>query len=149
MEGRLDDAIRLSEEGLRVADRASALADVALLNLAYVAMVKNELEDAIQIGRRALNGALERGDLLCVAWAAIGLAWPIVEQGGLQEAARLLGAGLEFLDAAGAGRDWMDAVCEEKVRQTLREEVGKARAKALIEEGRGVPLERAAHEALR
>ena len=149
MEGRLDDAIRLSEEGLRVADRASALADVALLNLAYVAMVKGELEDAIQIGRRALNGALERGDLLCVAWAAIGLAWPIVEQGGLQEAARLLGAGLEFLDAAGAGRDWMDAVCEEKVRQTLREEVGEARAKALIEEGRGVPLKRAAHEALR
>ena len=149
MEDRLDDAIRLSEEGLRVADRASALADVALLNLAHVAMVKNELEDAIQIGRRALNGALERGDLLCVAWAAIGLAWPIVEQGGLQEAARLLGAGLEFLDAAGAGRDWMDAVCEEKVRQTLREEVGEARTKALIEEGRGVPLERAAHEALR
>ena len=60
-------------------------------------MVKGDLEDALQIGRRALEGALRRGDLLWVAWAAIGLTWPIVEQGGLQKAARLLGAGLEFL----------------------------------------------------
>lgn len=148
LEGRLDDGIRLSEEGLRVADPVSAVADIALLNLAYVAMVKGDLEDALQIGRRALEGALRRGDLLWVAWAAIGLAWPTAEQGRLEQAARLLGAALEFLDAAGAGRDWMDNVCEEKVRQILREKVGEARANALIEEGRGLPLERAAHEAL-
>jgi hypothetical protein len=149
MQERFDEGTELSEESLQCSDPSSTLTDIALMNLAYIDMVKGDPAGAIRTGRRALEGALGRGDLLWVAWAAVGLAWPIAEEGRLEQAGRLLGAGIGFLDAAGAGRDWMDEVCEEKVRQILRGHVGEVRAQALLDEGHGVPLEQAAREALR
>jgi hypothetical protein len=148
MEHRLDDGAELSKESLLISDPASGLADIALINLAYIEMAKGNPEGAIQTGQRALEGALRRGDLLWVAWAAIGLAWPMVEHGRPETAGRLLGAGLEFLDEAGAGRDWMDDACEQKVRKILGKEFEEPQVNALLDLGRGMPLERAVREAL-
>ena len=82
------------------------------------------------------------------AWAAIAVAWPLAEQRQLERSAQLLGAALAFLDTAGAGRDWMDDVCKDAVREILRNELGEHTAQALLDKGGTLPLEQAARDAL-
>jgi predicted ATPase/DNA-binding SARP family transcriptional activator len=149
LEENLEEAKALTEESLRVSQPGSALADIALMNLSCIETQEGNLVAAVHSVRQALDGSLRRGDLLWVAWAAIGLAWPTALQGRFEPAARLLGAAVAFLEEAGAGRDWMDQVCEDKTRCLLSERLGVTKAHALLDEGRAVPLQQAARDALR
>jgi predicted ATPase/DNA-binding SARP family transcriptional activator len=148
LEGHLNAGRVLCEESLTVSAQGCALADIALINLAYIENLEGNTLEAISSGSQALDSALRRGDLLWVAWAAIALAWPLAEQGQLERAGQLLGAALAFLETAGAGKDWMDEVGERAVREILRERLGAQAAQTLLEEGRHVPLERAARNAI-
>lgn len=148
LEGTLEEGRALCEESLAATTPGSALADIALMNLAHIEMLEGNPTDAINAGRQALDGALRRGDLLWIAWAAIDLAWPLAEQSQFEQAGRLLGAALAFIDTAGAGKDWMDEACEQQVWRILREQLGEPTAQSLINQGRTVHLQRAARDAL-
>ncbi|HEY2436395.1 MAG TPA: hypothetical protein VGH93_04390, partial [Solirubrobacteraceae bacterium] len=75
-------------------------------------------------------------------------AWPLAELAEFERSALLLGSGLAFLDRSGAKREWTDEACEAAVCKILRDEFDDPTAQALLNEGRQVPLERAAREAL-
>jgi hypothetical protein len=146
--GELAAGRLLCEESLALAAQRSDAAVVALINLVHVAMLERREGDAAVLARQALQCALGRGDLLMTAWAAIATAWPRAAQGDLQRAARLLGSGLEFLQRAGAEKQWMDTACERAVSKILRDRLDEPTVHALLDEGRKTSVEAAARDAL-
>ncbi len=140
-EGELGEARSLSEESLAVSAPGSVSAGIVLINLAYIETHEGRYADASKLAREALETALARGDLLMAAWATIGIAWPLAEQGELERSGRLLGAGIGFLETAGAGRDWMDEACEAAVLNILHDQLEPETVQALLAEGRNLALE--------
>jgi predicted ATPase/DNA-binding SARP family transcriptional activator len=147
-EGALAEARPLCEECLAVSEPASLSAGIALINLAHIATLDGRRAEAISLAGEAVKAAFARGDRLTAAWAAIEIAWPLAEQGELRQSARLLGAGLAFLEAAGADREWTDAVCEAAVRKILNDNLNPETVQAYLDEGRSLPLEHALFDAL-
>ena len=145
-EGNLSDGRSLCEESVALAPPGSQWQSIALINLAHIAMLEGDPTEADQFARQALADSLQRSDLLCLASAAIELSWPLAEQGELEGAAKLLGAGFGFLDASGEPPDVMDNVCEDAVRTVLCAHVGERAAQSLINQGRRMPLERLARD---
>jgi hypothetical protein len=82
------------------------------------------------------------------AWATIQLARSLAEQGDLEQSGRLLGAGIGFLETAGAGRDWMDEACEAAVYKILHDQLEAETVEALLDEGHNLGLEDAVHSVL-
>ena len=105
---------------------------MALINLAHVECLEGDAAKAEKFDADALNIALRRGDVLTAAWAAVELAWPLAEQGRLEASARLLGAGIEFLERAGAKRDWMSRASERSTRAILFDRLDAESVKALV-----------------
>ena len=146
--GNLSEGRALCEESLAISTAESGARDIALLNLAHIEMVEGRPALAEQLTREALQSALLRRDLLLVAFAEIGMAWPVAEQNRLRSSAHLLGAGLAFLKAAGAVTQWMDDECEAAVSTILHGELDAQNVEALLAEGRDRGLEAVASEAL-
>jgi len=146
-EGELGEARLLCEECVAVTTPASLPADVAIINLAHIATLEGRHADGATLASKALRAALGRGDRLTAAWAAVEIAWPLAEQGELRDSARLLGAGLAFLEAAGADREWTDTACEAAVRKILNDTLNSETVEALVDEGRNLPLEQLARSA--
>jgi tetratricopeptide (TPR) repeat protein len=147
-EGELAEARLLCEECVAVTTPASLPADVALINLSHIASLEGRHADATSLASDALKGALGRGDRLTAAWAAIEMAWPLAERGELRSSAMLLGAGLAFLEAAGADREWTDTACEAAVRKILNAALNLETVEALLDEGRNLSLEQLARSPL-
>jgi predicted ATPase/DNA-binding SARP family transcriptional activator len=147
-EGELAEARLLCEECAAVTTPASLPADVALINLSHIASLEGRHAEATSLASDALRAALRRGDRLTAAWAAIEMAWPLAERGELRSSAMLLGAGLAFLEAAGADREWTDTACEEAVRKILNATLNPATVEELLHEGRNLPFEQLAHSPL-
>jgi predicted ATPase/DNA-binding SARP family transcriptional activator len=143
-EGKLEEGRALCEESLATAAPGSVTGVVALINLAHVECLEGDPAKAERLGADALDIALRRGDVLTAAWAAIELAWPLAEQGMLEPSARLLGAGIEFLEHTGAKRDWMSRASERTTRTILFEHLDAESVEALVNEGRGTSVETAA-----
>ena len=61
---------------------------------------------------------------------------------------RLLGAGIVFLENAGATRQQTNQVCEQHTLQILRRNLTELRVQALLAEGRNMPFEVAVDDAL-
>jgi hypothetical protein len=78
----------------------------------------------------------------------IQLARSLAGQGDLEQSGRLLGAGIGFLETAGAGRDWMDEACEAAVYKILHDQLEAETVGALLDEGRNLALEDAVHRVL-
>jgi hypothetical protein len=144
----LPEARLLFEECLAVSAPASLLFGFALVNLSHIATLEGRYADATSLAGEALGAALDRGDQLTAAYAAIEIAWPLAEQGELRRSARLLGAGLAFLDTAGVDREWGDTACEAAVLKILNDNLDPDTAQALLDEGRSVPLEQAVLDAV-
>ncbi len=146
--GSLSEGRALCEESLALSPPGSSAWDVAALNLAYIETVEGRPAEAEQLSSRALENALLRGDLLDTAFAAIALAWPLAQQGRLEFSARLLGAGLGFLQTAGLTPQWMDDASKAAVLDILHSQLDGETVEALIAEGRDRGLEVVASEAL-
>ncbi len=147
-EGELGEARSLSEESLAISAPGSVSAGIVLINLAYIETLERHYAEATRLAREALETALPRGDLLMAAWATIAIAWPLAEQGELEQSGRLLGAGIGFLDTAGAGGDWMDEASEEATLKVLHDQLEPETVRALLDEGRNLALEDAIHSVL-
>lgn len=143
-EGRLEEGRSLCEESLSMAAPGSVTGVVALINIAHVECLEGDPAKAARLAGDALNTALRRGDVLTAAWAAIELARPLAEQGMLQASARLLGAGVEFLERTGAKRDWMTRASERITRTILCDQLDAGTVEALLDDGRGTSVETAA-----
>ena len=146
--GSLSEGRVLCEEGRAVAPPGSGARDIAVLNLAYIEIVEGRPAKAEQLVREAFESALARGDLLVVAFAAIHMSWALAEQGRLRWSARLIGAGLGFLQTAGATTQWMDDACEAAVSDILHRELDADTVEALLAEGRDRALEAVVRDAL-
>ena len=143
-EGKLAEGRALCDESLATGPPDSVTGVVALINLAHLECLEGDAAKAERLDTDALNIALRRGDRLTAAWAAVELAWPLAEQGMLEASARLLGAGIEFLEHAGAKRDWMSRASERTTRTILFKQLDAESVKALVGEGRGTSVEAAA-----
>ena len=138
----------LCEKSLAVSAPGSSGRDIALLNLGYIETTEGRAAEAERLMREVLESALMRGDLLVVACAAIGMAWPLAQQGRLEWSAHLLGAGLGFLHTAGTVTQWMDDESEAAVSNILHGQLDAEHVEALLAEGRDLGLESVASEAL-
>jgi tetratricopeptide (TPR) repeat protein len=147
-EGRFIEARGVCDEALGLAAPGSHLVVIALINLAHLDTLEGRSVDALNLARRALHEAMGHGPQLWVAWGAIAFAWPLAAQHHFEPSGRLLGAAVEFLNTAGFGRDWMDEAEEDAIRAILRRHIGHHRTEALINDGRAIPLEHAARDAL-
>ena len=147
--GNLSEGRAFCEESLALSTAGSSARDIALLNLAHIETSEGRPAEAEQLIREALESALLRGDLLVAAFAAIGMAWPLAEQGQLEWSAHLLGAGLGFLQTAGAVTQWMHDECEAAVSNILHSQLDAENVEALLVEGRDRGLEAVANEALK
>ena len=148
LHGNLEAARLLCEESRTHSIPGSDSAVISGINLAHIAMLERRPADAATLSREALEATLRAGSTLTVAWSAILAAWPLAEMGELERSARLLGSGLEFLDNAGAKRDWMDEAVETAVSNILRDHLDEPSTQALLAAGRKMPLEQTAREAL-
>ena len=148
LEGDLDAARSFCEESRAMAAPGSDGAVISGINLAHIAMLEGRPADAASESREALEATLRAGSMLKVAWSTIMAAWPLAELGEFERSARLLGSGLAFLDNSGAKREWTDEACEAGVYKILYDKFDDQTAQALLHEGRQVPLETAAREAL-
>jgi predicted ATPase/DNA-binding SARP family transcriptional activator len=147
-EGELDEAQSLGEEALTVAAAGSISAGVAQVNLAHVMMRKDRPHEAVTLSRQALESALAHGELLLVAWAAIGHAWALAGLNDVERSGRLLGSATQFIQDAGAANDWMDIASAQATHDILTGQLGTKKTQALLEEGAGCHLEEAAGEEL-
>jgi hypothetical protein len=147
-EGHLREGRALCEESLAVSTAWSASADAALINLRHIEMVEGNPAAATRVSRQAMESALRRGDMLITACAATGFAWGLAEQQQFESAGRLLGAALAFFDTTGAEKEWMEEVCEDSARNLLRAHLGEQGMQTLLKQGRTVPLQQAARDAL-
>ena len=149
-EGDLSPARALCEEALALNDSLGITDESAfpLINLAHIASLQGRDADAARLARESARVALSRDDKRTVAAAAMEIAWPLATQGEFERAARLLGAGLGFLETAGITLQRTDAVCEERTRQGLLDEYDAPTLQTLLDEGRGTPLEDAVRDAL-
>ncbi|HWJ50392.1 MAG TPA: BTAD domain-containing putative transcriptional regulator, partial [Solirubrobacteraceae bacterium] len=145
-QGRLDEARALCEEGLTLAEELATNGvetAIALINLAHIANLQRRHSEAAKLGRQAYTAALDSAGRLSAASAAMQIAWPLAEQGQPERAGRLFGAAVEFLERAGATKQRTDIVCEQAVRNALREQLDEHTVQALLAEGRSMPLEEA------
>jgi hypothetical protein len=138
----------LCEESRAMAAPGSDGAVISGINLAHIAMLEGRPAEAASVSREGLEATLRAGSMLKVAWSMIMAAWPLAELGEFERSARLLGSGLAFLDSSGAKREWTDEACEAAVYSILTDKFDDQTAQALVNEGRQVPLERAARDAL-
>ena len=76
------------------------------------------------------------------------IAWPLAERGQLGWSARLLGAGLGFINTAGATKYWMDHACEAAVMDLLRSGLEANSITALFEASQDRALEEVVRDAL-
>ncbi len=147
-EEELAEARSLCEESLAVSPTGSVSAGIVLINLAHIASLEGQHAEAERLARGALEAALRRADLLMAAWATIQLAWSLAGQGELEQSGRLLGAGVGFLETAGAGRGWMDEAAEAATYKILHDQLEAKTVDALLDDGRKLALDDAVHTAL-
>jgi predicted ATPase/DNA-binding SARP family transcriptional activator len=147
-EGKLDEGQSLGEEALTVAAAGSISAGIAQVNLAHLMMLKGRPRDALALSHHALESALAQGDLLLVAWAAIGHAWSLAALNDVDRSGRLLGSATRFIQDAGATHEWMDIASANAANDILTGQLGTQEAQALIDEGAGRQMEEAAAEEL-
>ena len=149
-EGRLGEAKARCQEGLAIAEEISSARGAInmRLNLAHVASLENRYNDALDLARKALTDALDHEHSIVAALAVMQIAWGIAQQGQPERSARLLGAALGFHQNAGANLLPIDRDCERQTYKILRDQIDADRFQALLEEGRKMPLEEAAREAL-
>lgn len=150
VQGDLDEARALCEESLTVADDPGTNIDTstALLNLTHIANAQRRHGDAATLGRRAVTVALSEEDSLTAAAAVMEIAWALADRGQHERSARLLGAGIRFLENAGVELQPTDVECEERTREILGAKLDAHFVQALFEEGRDTSLEEAVHDAL-
>ncbi len=150
VQGDLDEARTLCEESLTVAGDPASNVDssTALLNLTHIANAQLRHGDAAALGRNALTVALEEEDSLTAAAAVMEIAWALADRGQHERSARLLGAGIRFLENAGAELQSTDLECEERTRAILGAKLDIDLVRALFEEGRDTSLAEAVDDAL-
>jgi len=71
------------------------------------------------------------------------VAWALAEQGELERAGRLFGAAIEYFEQSGATKQRTVIVCEQAVRNTLRDQLDKPTVEALLDEGRTIGFDNA------
>jgi hypothetical protein len=76
------------------------------------------------------------------------IGWALADRGQHERSARLLGAGIRFLENAGAELQATDLECEERTRALLGSKLDADLVQALFEEGRDTSLEEAVRDAL-
>lgn len=96
-QGKLDEAIRISERALARAKRMEARGLVALIssNLAQAYLDDGRIDDALGLTRRALDNALETGRLSDIAEERGSLARVLHAKGRTDEALSQLARGIE------------------------------------------------------
>jgi predicted ATPase/DNA-binding SARP family transcriptional activator len=149
-EGNLDEAWALCEEGLIVAETLAATADasILLINLTHIANLQGHVSDAVRLGRKTLKAALDDEDLRTAAGAVMEIAWPLARQGQLERAGRLLGSAMRFYEDSGVTLERTERVCERRTREILCGQFDAHAVRALLAEGRVMPLEDAVRDAL-
>lgn len=141
-QGRLDEARSLCEESLALGEGyVGTAAATALLNLMHIANLQRRHGDAANLARETLAAAVDREDLVIAASATMQIAWRLAEQSQPERAGRLLGAAVEFFETTGATKQHTDIVCEQAVRNALRDQLDEHIIQALLSEGRETPLE--------
>ena len=149
-EGNLDEASALCEEGLSVAKSLATTGDipVLLINLTHIANLQGRHSDAAKLGRKTLKAALDDEDLRTAAGAVMEIAWPLARQGQPERAGRLLGSAKAFYEKAGMSLERTEKVCERRTHEILRRQFEAHAVRALLDEGRMMPLEDAVLDAL-
>jgi tetratricopeptide (TPR) repeat protein len=147
---KLERARVCCEEALSLArDTDTAVTVDALINLAHVANVERRSQEASDLAYRAFTTSLRTTLPLEAAAAALQLAWSLAERIQPQATARLLGASLEVFRLTGVALQRTEEIAQRAVRETLRTAaLDEPRLEALIDEGRTMPTEQAAREAL-
>jgi predicted ATPase/DNA-binding SARP family transcriptional activator len=143
-DGRLDEARTLCEEALTLPDRSSFDTGVSLINLAHIANLQGRYGDSTNFGLAALGVALDHENRHMVAAAALEIAWSAAEQGEPEQAARLLGAAIEFFAETGVTRQRTDTKCEQAALHAMRDRLDEQTVQALIREGRTMPIDQLA-----
>jgi predicted ATPase/DNA-binding SARP family transcriptional activator len=146
--GDLEEARQLCEEALASSGgRQSVAGTIALINLSEIANSQDRAADGAAYGGQAALAAWDRGDLLTAAWATIVSAWSLAELGELERAARLLAAGTAFVADAGGGQQRTELVSEQRVRRALAARFDDEQVRALLAQGREMPIEEAIRDA--
>ena len=144
-QGRLDEARSLCEESLALGeDFVGTAAATALLNLMHIANLQRRHGDAANLAGKTLTAALDREDLVIAASATMQIAWRLAEQSQPERAGRLLGAAVEFFETTGATKQHTDIVCEQAVRNALRDQLDEHDRSSAAERGTRDPA-RASH----
>ncbi len=147
-QGKLDEARSLCEESLALGDFVGTSGAIALLNLMHIANLQGRYSDAANLADKTLTAALDREDLLIAASTGTEIAWALANRGQPERAARLLGAAVEFYETAGATKQQTDVVCEQAVRDALRDQRDERIINALLDEGRKTPLDKVIRDEL-
>ena len=148
--GKLDRARACCEEALSLThDTDTALIAVALINLAHVANLERRSQEATDLAQKAITTSVRAALPVEAAAAALQLAWSLAERTQPQATARLLGATLEVFRHTSFAMQRTEDVAEQAVRQALRTApLDAPTMRALVDEGRAMPIEQAAREAL-
>ena len=148
--GQLDRARACCEEALGLARHSdTGPMVVALINLAHIANLERRSQDASDLAQKALTTSLGAALPIEAAAAALQLAWSLAERTQPQATARLLGAALEVFRYTSFVLQGTEDVAEQAVREALRTApLDAPRMRALVDEGRAMPIEQAAREAL-
>jgi non-specific serine/threonine protein kinase len=129
-----------------VGDRLGVAASLA--GLGEAARARGDLPAARALHAESLALRRAEGDRRGVALSVVRLAGVAAAEGQPQRAARLLGAAEAYFDAVGLVLDSIDRVGYDRVVAAARTWLGAAAFAAARAEGRALPLERAAAEAL-
>jgi tetratricopeptide (TPR) repeat protein len=102
--GDLDEARRRASDALAENERSGMSAvDVPILDaFTWIARAAGDREGAVTAARWALASAERVASSEWIGWCDASLGAALLENGGLEEAARVLGAGLEAADRGGA-----------------------------------------------
>jgi predicted ATPase/DNA-binding SARP family transcriptional activator len=146
-EGNLAAARVHCEEALAVGEQYPGSVQVTLLNLAHVANLEQQTNEAGDLARRVIELALPRADLIEAAFALMELAWSLAPHDDPRSAARFLGAGEAFLDHSGIALQRTDVVCRDAAMEVLRERLDAGELDALLASSRDADLHNILEEA--
>jgi predicted ATPase/class 3 adenylate cyclase len=144
--GRLEDAVRYSEEAVELARQLDESADgaAARCNLSLALIELGRIEDAADVGAQALAAAIDASsDPMLVTDCLEVVAGVETRRGNHGFAARLLGASEAFREMTGFELEPLERALHDRTWELLRQELSDSQLKAALTEGADMDLREA------
>ena len=147
--GKLEDAVRYSEEAVALAVRLDEAADgaAARCNLALALIELGRIEDAADMGAQALAAAIEASDPTLVVDCLEVVAAVEARMGHHRSAARLLGASGALRERTGSELEPLERALHDRTSQLLGKALSDSELRAAWAEGAEMDLKDAWREA--